>query len=149
MSRLHPWSWCASIDVKVPAQTAYEFMSDGQKQSNWAMYSWNRKHIGENVFVGQSLFDGTDLYVKPVGRAELLLVDYYCGTIRGELTWQVEARIIPGDNVGLSSRESLINMTTWRSRDMSRDQWELIGNVWEAEIHLIKGLLERENPSSV
>jgi hypothetical protein len=149
MSRLYPWSWCASTAVKVPAKEAYAFMADGQKQSNWAMYSWNRKHVRDDVFVGQSLFDGSSLYVKLVGREELLLVDYYCGLTETELTWQVEARIIPGECVGLGSDACLINMTTWRTTSTTPEQWDLLGNVWEAEIHLIKGLLEREEHSHV
>lgn len=139
-----PWSWCASAIVAVPTQVAFRFMADGQKQSNWAMFSWNRRHVSDNLFVGTSLFDDKELYVKLVAREKLSLVDYYCGTTVDSLSWQVEARVIPGDAIGLGQNKSLINMTTWRTADTDVVEWELTGHVWQAEIHLIKGLIERE-----
>jgi hypothetical protein len=130
-----PWSWCASVIVAVPAQVAFRFMANGQKQSNWAMFSWNRRHVSGELFVGTSLFDDKELYVKLVAREELSLVDY---------SWQVEARVIPGDAIGLGQNNSLINMTTWRTAQTDVVEWELMSHVWQTEIHLIKGLIERE-----
>lgn len=140
-----PWSWCASVIVAVPAQVAFRFMADGQKQSNWAMFSWNRRHVSGDLFVGTSLFDDKELYVKLVAREELSLVDYYCGASADYLSWQVEARVIPGDAIGLDQNKSLINMTTWRTAKTDVVEWELMGHVWQTEIHLIKGLIERED----
>jgi hypothetical protein len=56
----------------------------------------------------------------------------------------VEARVIPGDAIGLGQDKSLINMTTWRTAKTDAEEWELMGHVWQTEIHLIKGLIERE-----
>jgi len=140
-----PWSWCASVIVAVPAQVAFRFMADGRKQSNWAMFSWNRRHVAGDLFVGTSLFDEKELYVKLVAREELSLVDYYCGASADSLSWQVEARVIPGDAIGLGRDKSLINMTTWRTATTDAVGWELMGHVWQTEIHLIKGLIERED----
>jgi hypothetical protein len=119
-------------------------MADGQKQSNWAMFSWNRRHVAGDLFVGTSLFDDKELYVKLVANEVLSLVDYYCGASADSLSWQVEARIIPGDEIGLEQSQSLINMTTWRTAKTDAAEWELTGHVWQAEIQLIKGLIERE-----
>ena len=140
-----PWSWCASVIVAVPAQVAFRFMANGQKQSNWAMFSWNRRHVSGELFVGTSLFDDKELYVKLVAREELSLVDYYCGASADSLSWQVEARVIPGDAIGLGQNNSLINMTTWRTAQTDVVEWELMSHVWQTEIHLIKGLIEREH----
>ena len=143
MSQL-PWSWCASVVVAVPARSAFRFMADGRKQSNWAMFSWNRRRISGDLFVGTSLFDNKQLYVKLTAREELSLVDYYCGPTADALSWQVEARVIPGEAIGLDHESSLINMTTWRTATTDVVEWELMGHVWQTEIHLIKGLIERE-----
>jgi hypothetical protein len=143
MTSLQPWSYCASIAVKATAKRAFDFMADGNKQSDWALGSWNRKQISADVFFGTSLLDGSEEYIRLVPREDLLLVDYYCGPAPESLTWVVEARIVPGELIGLGPQMSLINMTTWRSANADPAYWQMIEHVWQTEIHLIKQLIER------
>ncbi len=142
MIELMPWSYCASIEVNAPAKRAYAFMADGNKQTNWALGSWNRQQLTADTFRGTSLLDGTEQFVKLVPRPDLLLVDYFCGTSLDRLVWMVESRVVPGDLVGLGPEMSLINMTTWRDATTDPRYWALVNHVWLTEIHLIKQLIE-------
>jgi hypothetical protein len=139
-----PHAHCASVCVSVPARVAYDFMADGMQQSNWALGSWNRRQYRDDIFAGDSLFDGKELFVRLVGDPELQLVDYYVGNDPDHLRRLVEARIVPGDELGMDAGSSVVTLVTWRDESMSDEQWELTYHVWRTEIHLIKGLLERQ-----
>ena len=95
-----PNAHSASIEVGVPAEAAFAFMADGMKQNHWALGSVNRRELGGNLFVGQSSFDGTDLYVRIDGYPELLLVDDSTGATPDELIPSVEARVRRGEWLG-------------------------------------------------
>lgn len=139
-----PHAHCASVRVPVPARVAYDFMADGMQQSNWALGSWNRRPYRDDIFAGDSLFDGKELLVRLVGNPDLLLVDYYVGDDPDDLRRLVEARIVPGKELGLDPGSSVVTLVTWRDTSVSDEQWELTYHVWRTEIHLIKGLLERQ-----
>jgi GNAT superfamily N-acetyltransferase len=60
----------AAIDVKVPAEKAFEFMADGMKQRHWALGSSDRKEVGDGVFSDTDALDGTDFYRAEVGEEQ-------------------------------------------------------------------------------
>jgi hypothetical protein len=130
--------------VAAPADVAFGFMSDGLKQSRWALGSWDRRVYRDDIFVGTSLFNNNDLFVRLVSDAKLRLVDYYCGVDPDDLRHLVEARIIPGETLGFSATSSAVTLTTWREANISDEEWDITYHVWQTEIHLIKGNIERE-----
>ncbi|HEY0276689.1 MAG TPA: hypothetical protein VGC32_00335 [Solirubrobacterales bacterium] len=127
----------------MPARTAFEFMADGLKQDHWALGSVNRKALGGGLFIGQNSFDGSDLYVRLVSDPDLLLVDYSTGPSPDELTPRVEARIRPGNWVGIDDSHSLVTLTIWRWEDCDEETWEFHRHLWRVEVKLIKGAIER------
>jgi hypothetical protein len=133
----------AATEVAVTADVAFAFMADGLKQDHWALGSMNRRALGDGLFIGQNQFDGSDLYVRLVSDAELLLVDYSTGPAPEELTPRVEARIRPGAWVGLGDSACVVTLTIWRWDGCSDDDWEFHHNLWRTEIRLIKGAIER------
>ena len=86
--------------VAVGADTAFAFLADGMNQRFWALGSWDRREVGDGVFVGTSLLDGTELYVRPIPNPALLLVDFETGEDRRSLAHEVEARVVPGSALG-------------------------------------------------
>jgi hypothetical protein len=133
----------ASIEVPVPAETAFAFMADGLKQSHWAMGSVKRRALGDNLFVGESSFDGSALYVKIASHPDLLLVDYATGPSPDALLPEVEARIRRGEWLGRAPSVSVITMTLWKSPGATDEEWRLHHHVWPTEMHLIKGAIVR------
>lgn len=139
-----PLTYCASIEVPVPARTAFEFMADGQKQTHWALGSMERRPVGDGVFVGVSRWDYRELYIKLVSDPELLLVDYYVGASPQTLGFGVSARIIPGEVLGTGSDRSLIALTIWRTASTGDEDWARTAYVWPTEVQLIKSRIEYE-----
>ncbi len=133
----------ASTQVSVPASTAFEFMADGLKQDHWALGSVNRKALGDGLFIGQNSFDGSDLYVRLASDPDLLLVDYSTGPTPEDLTPRVEARIRPGNWVGLDDSHSLVTLTIWRWEGCDEETWQFHHHLWRVEVKLIKGAIER------
>jgi hypothetical protein len=138
-----PHAIAASIEVSVPAEAAFAFMADGMKQNHWALGSMNRRALGDNLFVGQSSFDGTDLYVRIDSFPDLLLVDYSVGPAPDDLLPAVEARIRRGEWLGRAAAVSVITMTIWKWPDATDEEWQLHFHLWPTEMHLIKGAIER------
>jgi hypothetical protein len=71
--------------VAVGADEAFAFLRDGMNQRFWALGSWDRRDLGDDVFVGTSLVDGTELYVRVISHPTLLLVDFETGATRESL----------------------------------------------------------------
>lgn len=134
---------CASVEVAVPAATAFEFMADGLKQDHWALGSVNRRALGDGLFVGQSSFDGSNLYVRLQSDPDLLLVDYATGPSPEALVPRVEARIRPGSWLGREDSVSVVTLTIWRWAEADEEEWQFHHNLWRTEIRLIKGAIER------
>jgi hypothetical protein len=134
---------CAAVEVAVPAEDAFAFMADGLKQNHWALGSVDRRTLGDGLFVGRSSFDGSDLYVRLTSHPDLLLVDYATGPSPEELLPRNEARVRRGSWVGRDDSVSVITLTTWRGAGVEEEDWQFRHHLWQTEVRLIKGALER------
>lgn len=134
---------CASIEVVAPAERAFAFMADAMKRNHWALGSMNRRDLGGGLFVGTSLFDGTELYSRLAAYPDLLLVDSSVGTDPAKLRPLIEARIKRGESLGRDRGTCAVTLTIWRAVDVSDEAWALTYHLWKTEVHLIKGAIER------
>ena len=134
----------ATAEVSVDAKTAFLFMADGIKQGRWALGSWNRRQVEKNLFVGTSLFDGQETWVRISGDMGRLLIDYFVGPTPDSLLPRNSARVIPGPATKRDEKSCLITLMTWRTADMTDDAWERTCVTHETELFMIKGLLECE-----
>lgn len=129
--------------VAVGADTAFAFLTDGMNQRFWALGSWDRREVGDGVFVGTSLLDGTELYVRPIPNPALLLVDFETGEDRRSLAHEVEARVVPGSALGHAEETCLVVLTVFRRAAVADAGWEQAWHMFQTEIQMIKGRLER------
>jgi hypothetical protein len=138
-----PHCHSSSIAVDRPAETAFDIMSDGLKQGRWAWGSFDRTEVEPGLFVGTSIFTGKRTYVRlNVDRARLL-VDYEVGTSKDTLQFRNMSRIIPGDLLKIGADKCVVTLLTWRLATQSDADWTQFSCIHEAEMFLIKGLLER------
>jgi hypothetical protein len=138
-----PYCHSSSIAVDRPAETAFDIMSDGLKQGRWAWGSFDRTEVEPGLFVGTSIFTGKRTYVRlNVDRARLL-VDYEVGTSKDTLQFRNMSRIIPGDLLKIGADKCVVTLLTWRLATQSDADWTQFSCIHEAEMFLIKGLLER------
>lgn len=137
-----PYAHTASIVVNATPDAAFAFMASGEQQSNWALGSWDRRLVGDDLWVGRSLFDGGEHFVRIEGHPELRLVDYRVGAAADAMLHKVEARVIDGAPLGHPEGSSVITMTVWRGRNDRPEIWARTFHTWEVEMHLIKHLIE-------
>ena len=133
----------ATAEVAVDAETAFTFMSDGIKQGQWALGSWERRQVKQGLFVGISQFDYKETYVQISADPVRLLVDYSVGRSPKALLPRNSARIVPGPATKRNEKTCLVTLMTWRLADMADEAWEQLCVTHETEVFIIKGLLER------
>jgi hypothetical protein len=132
----------ASVELAVPAERAFAYLADGMKQGEWALGSWNRRDLGDGLFSGTSLFDGSELLIRLTGHPEHLLVEYEVGESADALRPLVWARVVPGLVLGLGEARCVATLAAWRTAGEPDELWERLGHAFATEVHMIKGRLE-------
>ncbi len=137
-------SYChtCTIEVNATAERAFAYMADGMKQSEWTFGSWNRRQVGENLFVGTSMFDNKDTYIGIDADAEHLLIYYSIGDDPEHLYARNMARIVPGTVLGREQNLSLVTLMAWRSAFMNDARWKQLCVSHETQMFIIKGRIE-------
>lgn len=133
---------CVSTSINVDPDTAFAFLSDGMNQSHWALGSWNRRDVGDGIYAGVSLFDGSELFVRLIPHSDLRIVDFETGPSPDVLRHSVEARVIAGETLGRVPDTCVVTLTIWRAEGVDDPTWDLLGHSFATEIQMIKGRLE-------
>lgn len=133
----------ATVAVSAPAERALAFMADGLKLGSWAMGCWNTRAAGPDLFVGTSLFDGSEGYVRIVVDRALMNVDYHVGPAPDRLSHMNSARVIPGTALGRDPAGCVVTLLAWRPAAMDDATWQRIKITHEAEMLLIQSWLNR------
>ncbi|MHB2000783.1 MAG: hypothetical protein ACYCSI_11475 [Solirubrobacteraceae bacterium] len=132
----------AALEVKVEAERAFEYLSDGLRQSDWALGSLERVARQDGLFEGRSSFDGKPTYVRIHADRQRLLVDYDVGRSPDRLLRVNSTRVVPGPLVGRPPGTCLIALTKWRGPSESEEDWRRSRHTFSTEIFIIKGRLE-------
>ena len=132
----------SSIEVAVPATAAFDYMADGLAQGEWTFGSWDRRHLGENLYAGTSLFDGKETLVRIVPDPDMLIVHYYLGADADAMVPRNMARIIPGSMIGKDDSCSVVTIVSWRHAFMEDDRWHQLCQSHEVQMYIIKNRLE-------
>ena len=132
----------ASTEVAVPAETAFAYLSDGLRQGEWTLGSWNRERLPDGLFRGTSLFDGSEAFIRIKADPEQLLVDYDVGPTPDRLSRVNSARAVPGPLVGRPEGTCVIALMKWRLPSQDDEAWRRACVTFDTEIHMIKGRLE-------
>ena len=135
------FSHCVTAECAVPAQRAYDFLSDGLAVGRWALGSFDAEKVGQDLFRGRSLFDGAQVLYRTVGDPGRLIVDYHVGTDPTSLVPRVMARVVPGEATGRDKGSCLVTLVAWRDASMSQARWERLIACHEVEILLVQAQL--------
>lgn len=133
----------ASIEVDVEARTAFDYLADGLAQGAWTLGAWDRRPAGDDVVLGTSLFDETEAYVRLVPQVEHLLVSCHVGPAPDRLIPRIWIRVVPGEELERAAGTCVVTIAAWRPAGQSDESWRRTRASHEAEVFLIKGLLER------
>jgi hypothetical protein len=140
---IDPYCHTSSIDVAIDAEATFAIMADGAKQGEWAFGSWNRREVEPGLFVGASLFDGKETWVRIHADKERLTIEYEVGRSRDSLRFRNAARVLRGEALDHAPQSSIVTLMTWRLASQSEAAWQQVCVTHETEMFLIKGLLER------
>lgn len=138
-----PHCHSSSIHVMRPAEIAFEIMSEGLKQGQWTWGSFDRTEVEPGLFMGHSVFTGKQTYVRLHVDKARLTVDYEVGGSPDAMQFRNMSRVIPGATLRMAPDSCVITLLTWRLATQSDAEWTQFGTIHEAEMFLIKGLLER------
>ena len=72
-----------------------------------------------------------------------LLVDYEVGPSPEAMQFRNMSRVIPGGLLRMDPGHCVVTLLTWRLATQTDAEWTQFGTIHEAEMFLIKGLLER------
>lgn len=118
-------------------------MSDGLKQGTWAWGSFDRQEVEPGLFVGRSVFTGRETFVRLLADRERLQVDYEVGPSKAAMQFRNMSRVIPGRILKIGDDRCVVTLLSWRLSTQTDADWTQFGCIHEAEMFLIKGLLER------
>jgi hypothetical protein len=133
----------ASERVATGAREAFAFLADGLSLGRWALGCFETKALGEGLFIGHSLFDGKALYVRIAADAARLAVTYHVGSSPDRLSPRIAARVAKGEADG-AAPQCMVSLIAERTPDMTDERWRQLRTLHEAEILLVKALLERK-----
>ena len=139
-----PHCHSSSILVNRPAAVAFGIMSDGIRQGTWAWGSANRVEHAPGLFVGNSVFTGKQTWVRLNADPARFQVDYDVGGSPETMQFRNMSRVIPGDLLKIGADKCVVSLLTWRLATQTDAEWEQMGCIHEAEMFLIRGLLERD-----
>lgn len=138
-----PFCHTSSIAVDRPAETAFTIMSEGMAQGQWTWGSFDRVEVEPGLFMGHSVFTGKPTYVRLNVDPARLLVDYEVGSSPSTMQFRNMSRVIPGELLRLGPKICVVTLLSWRLATQTDAEWTQFGTIHEAEMFLIKGLLER------
>ena len=139
-----PHCHSSSVMVARPAATAFELMADGIAQGRWAWGSFERTEVSPGLFKGRSVFTGKDTYVRLHVDRPRFVVDYDVGGTPESMQFRNMSRVITGDLLKIGDDKCVVTLLSWRLASQSDADWEQFCCIHEAEMFLIRGLLERE-----
>ncbi|MEX6507846.1 hypothetical protein [Jiella sp. M17.18] len=138
-----PHCHSSSIAVDRPAETVFEIMAEGLSQGRWTLGSYDRRELEPGLFVGTSLFSGKETYVRLHVDRPRLMVDYDVGPSLETMRFRNMSRVIPGPVLNMEADRCVVTLLSWRMADQSEAAWLQTATSHEAEMFLIKGLVER------
>jgi hypothetical protein len=127
----------ATAEISVPAEQAFDYLTDGIRQGEWTLGCVDREPVGNDLFRGRSLYDGSETYVRVLPRRELLLVDFEVGASPDALVPRISVRVRYR-----TESSCIVTLMVWRMPEQDDESWQRVRDLHRAEIHLIKGRLE-------
>jgi hypothetical protein len=140
---IDPFCHSSSVMVERPAEVAFEIMADGVKQGRWAWGSADRTEVEAGLFKGTSIFTGRQTYVRLIVDRPRLQVDYEVGPAKETMQFRNMSRVIPGHLLKIGAEKCVVTLLSWRLSTQSDSDWTQFCCIHEAEMFMIKGLLER------
>ncbi len=133
----------SSCEIRACAQEAFDYLSDGAAQGEWALGSMKRRRIDTNLYSGISIFDNAKLYVRIDADADRFIIFYHVGQDVSRLQPRNVIRIVPGSVIGMTDEICLVTLLSWRDAGVDENRWKLTCVSHETEMFIIKNRIEQ------
>ncbi|MCI5074098.1 hypothetical protein [Oricola sp.] len=136
-------SHSVSAEVGVAAEAAFRFLCDPLALGAWSLGCMNTRpdETGNGIYIGRSLFDGSQTRFSISADTERLTIDYLLGN-PGAMVPRISTRVVPAKICELDAGQCCVTMTAWRPRSMDDARWHQLCACHEAEILLIRAQCE-------
>jgi hypothetical protein len=134
---------CTTQQVHVPADFAYSYLREPVHVGEWAIGCLNAKQVtSDGLFEGRPLYDSDAVgYYRIIPNDQSMNVDFAIGTQELQFP-QINIRVIPASVCGLVEGTCYVTLTAWKGSQRTKDSWERMIALHEAEIWIIKSKLE-------
>ena len=145
MNAYDPLCYTVSIEIKVPAAQAFQYLSDPQQIGRWALGCFNTLPTEDDgLYKGTSLFDNSETWVRVKTDPQRLIIDYHIGDPDHQVP-RISTRVVSGGMYGKDSDHCIVSMTAWRPTDMLDARWHRLCVTHDTEILLIQSQLEQQS----
>lgn len=146
MTEISAVSHATTVEVQAGWEAVFDYLQDLNKLGDWSLGCRDPKPQGEDgLYCGSSMFGDGPVYVKVEANRSFRVIDYLVGDWP-DLSARISARVIPGAFYGKGAENCLVTLSAWRASQMSDDRWRQLVACHEAEIMLIKALIEGARP---
>ena len=123
---------------------AMNHLSTAPGMSRWTLGLWNCREQEPGLFTGESLFDGTQGWVRVKTVPGRDIVDYHVGATPDRLLPRIQARVTDGPVLGHAAGTCVVTLLAWRPAGMSDERWHRLVVSHETEIELIQAQLDQD-----
>lgn len=144
MNVYDPLCHTVSAEIKVSAESAFQYLADPIKLGRWALGCFDTQPTEtDGLYKGTSLFDGSEAWVRIETDPNRFIIDYHVGDAEHQLP-RISTRVVPGPNYEGDSKHCIVSMMAWRTADMSPKRWQRLCATHDAEILMIQAQLESQ-----
>jgi len=138
-------SHAVSAVVPVPARSALAFLSDAANVDTWTLGSMHAEPAGPvGVYVGRSLFDGSETFFAAAPDPARCTVDYLVGSEPDHLVKRIAVRV--DSSVDHGDGHCVVTLMADRPADMDDARWHRVCACHEVEILLLEQRLVGRRP---
>ena len=131
-----------SARVARPAGDALAFLSNPENLKQWALTRGDVEILGPDLVKGVATGDGSDVYVRIQQPAGSDAVYYRVGDDPDNLAPRIMVQVMAGPHIDADENQCVVSMLAWRSAAWDDARWAALVEAHEAEIHVIKNLIE-------
>jgi len=137
-----PLAHSVTAEIEVSWQEAFALLSDPAQVGRWALGSWGAEPAGApGLYTGVSLLSGERSWFRVAADQSHRLIDYCIGDRTVQVP-RISTRVVPAEHYRGPPGRCLVTITAWRDAAMDARRWHALCVAHEAEILLIKALLE-------
>ena len=131
-----------SARVARSASDALAFLTNPDNLKSWALTRGDVEILAPDLVKGVATGDGSDVFVRIQQPEGSDAVYYRVGGDPDNLAPRIMVQVMAGPHINADDNQCVVSMLAWRSAAWDDARWSALVDAHEAEIHVIKKLIE-------